>query len=107
MTITYTWTVDQLFILPQVDKYTDVVVQAIATLTGTNGTQGSAVGGIQVQFSMPQGDNFTPYDELTQDQVIGWIVDTLGPSGVAQYETIIQQEIDVPPPVPQPAPLPW
>lgn len=105
--IIYTWIVNQLFILPQADGYTDVVVQAVMSLVGTNGQQGASVGNIQVQFAMPQGEGFTPYDELTEDQVIGWVIETLGPSGVATYENIIQQEIDVPAPIPVPAPLPW
>jgi hypothetical protein len=104
--ITYTWIIDQLYVYPQADGYTDVVVTAVSSLVGTNGTQGSSVGGIQTTFSPPT-DKFTPYAELTEDEVIGWVINTLGPAGVAQYESIIEQAINVPPPVPVPQPLPW
>ena len=104
--ITYTWIITAMSIFPEADGYTDVVVTATSSLVGTNGTQGASIGNIQTTFSAPSGE-FTPYNELTEDEVIGWVVDTLGPAGVAQYESIIEQEINVPAPVPVPAPLPW
>ena len=81
--ITYTWIVTALYILPQLDGYEDVVVTATSMLVGTNGTQGSNVGNIQTTFPAPT-DQFTPYDELKEDQVIGWVLNALGESGVAE-----------------------
>jgi hypothetical protein len=106
MAITYTWIVTAMSVFPESNGYTNVVVTATSSLVGTNGTQGSSVGGIQTTFSPPT-DKFTPYAELTEAEVIGWVINTLGPAGVAQYESIIEQAINVPPPVPVPQPLPW
>lgn len=64
---------------------------------------GSAYG--SAGFSAP-GDPFTPYANLTQEQVLGWC----WANGVdkAEVETNIQRQIDdqINPPIIQP-PLPW
>lgn len=104
--ITYTWIITAMSIFPSADGYSDVVSMATASLVGTNGVQGASVGNIQVTFPPPSGD-FKPYAELTESEVIGWVIDTLGESGVAMYENIVAEAINVPPPVPVPAPLPW
>lgn len=104
--ITYTWIITAMSVFPESDGYTDVVVNATSSLVGTNGTQGSSVGNIQTTFNAPSGE-FTPYADLTEAEVIQWVIDTLGESGVAQYENIIAEAINVPPPVPVPTPLPW
>ena len=57
-------------------------------------------------FTVTQGSSFTPYADLTQDQVLGWC----WANGVDKdaTEAAVQQQIDnqINPPVIQP-PLPW
>lgn len=53
-------------------------------------------------------DDFTPFDQITQDQAIEWTQAALGPERVAAME----EEVDIliaqaAIPTPQPAPLPW
>jgi hypothetical protein len=73
-----------------------------------NGTQDSYSASVYSTCSLPPADpaNFTPYADLTQDQVLGWI----WANGVdqASAEAAVQQQIDnqINPPVIQP-PLPW
>lgn len=53
-------------------------------------------------------DNFTPYNEITQEQAVQWTQEALGPDRVEAMEKevdflIAQAAI----PQPEPAPLPW
>jgi len=105
MEITYTWSVVQMDAYPEVDGETDVVFTVHWTLSGTDGTySGSSYGstGVTVDGSAP----FTPYADLTQDQVLGWIW-TSGVDKDAQEANVAQQiENQINPPVVTP-PLPW
>jgi hypothetical protein len=51
---------------------------------------------------------FTPYEDLTLAQVVGWVQDALGENQVASYEANVAQQIadQIDPPVVAP-PLPW
>jgi len=75
--INYIWTVTAMYTLPMVEGYTDVVVIADWTLTGISGEYSSSKSD-STQFSLPQGENFTPYEDLTEVQVVGWIKETIG-----------------------------
>ena len=101
---TYTWTVTQLNCYPQAEGQTDVVFTVHWQLTGTDGTYN---GSVYSTCSVPAPTGtFTPYDDLTQDQVLGWI----WANGVdqASAEAAVQTQIDnqITPPVTSPA-LPW
>ena len=105
--ITYTWTVVQMNAYPKADGEQDVVFTVHWALSGTDGTYtGSTYGstGVTVDGSAP----FTPYADLTQDQVIGWVQDAMGAEQVASYEANIATQIQdqINPPVVTP-PLPW
>jgi hypothetical protein len=73
-----------------------------------NGTQDSYSASVYSTCSLPPADpaNFTPYADLTQDIVLGWI----WANGVDKdaTEAAVQAQIDnqINPPVIQP-PLPW
>jgi hypothetical protein len=71
MTITYTWLIDQLDTKPQEDGKTDVVVDACWRCNGTDGTYNASLYGI-THFPLSQSGSFTPYNQLTKDQVLGW-----------------------------------
>jgi hypothetical protein len=111
MTITYQWSVTSMYTLPEVDGKTDVVVLAQWAVSGTDGTYSETLGSNTTQFTLsPDDPNFTPYDQLTESQVIGWIQTTLGTDGVASYEATIAGSIDSqanPPVTPSEQPLPW
>jgi hypothetical protein len=107
MTITNTWSVVQMDAYPEFDGEQDVVFTVHWTLTGTDGTyNGSAYGSVGVSTSTSGA--FTPYADLTLDQVVGWVQDALGEEQVAAYEANVAQQIadQIDPPVVTP-PLPW
>jgi len=101
----FTWTVTALDCYPQAEGQTDVVFVVHWTCSGTDGTyNGSVYSTCSVTYVA--GTPYTPYDQLTQNQVLGWIWS----SGVdkASAEAAVQSQIDNAknPPVVSPA-LPW
>jgi hypothetical protein len=84
------------------------VVNVLWTLTGVDGQYTASIGG-NSQFTVQEG-TFTPYDQLTQEQVIGWVQNSLGADGIANFEANVQGQINsmiTPPVSPQNTPLPW
>ena len=104
MATTFTWTVTNMDCYPQEDGHSDVVFNVHWTCSGVDGQyNGSVYSTCAVPLS--QG-TFTPYANLTQNQVLGWI----WANGVDQTatEAAVQTQIDnqINPPVVSP-PLPW
>jgi hypothetical protein len=102
---TFTWTVSQLDCYPQYDNQTDVVFTVHWQLIGTDGTHTGSVYstcGVTYKADTP----YTPYDQLTKNQVLGWI----WANGVDKNsaEAAVQAQIDnqINPPVISPQ-LPW
>ena len=107
MAITNTWSVVQMDAYPEYEDETDVVFNVHWTLVGTDGTYNGSVYG-SVGVSLDEGSTFTPYADLTEAQVIGWVQAALGEEQVASYEANVAQQIadQIDPPVVTP-PLPW
>lgn len=107
MTTTYNWTVVQMQAYPEMDGEADVVFVVHWVLNGTDGTYNGSVYGT-VGVTLDAGAAFTPYEDLTEAQVIGWVQDALGEEQVAAYEANVAQQIEdqINPPVVTP-PLPW
>lgn len=105
MPATITWNISQLDCIPQDGSMTDVVITAHWQCTGVQDQYTGSVYST-ASFSQPDDGNFTPYADLTQDQVLGWI----WASGVDKdsAEAAVQQQIDnqINPPIVTP-PLPW
>lgn len=105
MATTYNWTISALDCIPNTPEGADYVVTAHWQCTGMNESYSGRVYGT-CSFSVVQGSVFTPYADLTQDQVVGWCwangVDKTATE--AAVETQIQNQIN--PPIIQP-PLPW
>jgi hypothetical protein len=105
MTTQITWTVTAMDCYPQEDGLTDVVFNVHWTCSGTDGTYyGSVYSTCSV--TLDPSAPYTPYAQLTQAQVLGWI----WTSGVNQTatEAAVEQQIQnqINPPVVTP-PLPW
>lgn len=105
MTATFNWTVTAMDCYPQEGSETDVVFNVHWTCSGMQDTfSGSVYSTCSVPA--PSGSAFTPYADLTQAQVLGWI----WANGVDQSatEAAVQSQINnqINPPVVTP-PLPW
>ena len=93
MSNTYTWSFPTLTAYPTYESETDVVFTVHWVLSGTdgNGHEGSAYGTVGVTYEA--GAPFTPYAQLTEDQVQAWVTTALGPEQVAALEANIAAQI--------------
>jgi len=104
MSTTYTWTVTAMDCYTQEGGHNDVVFTVHWTCAGAFNDFTSSVYST-CSVPAPEG-SFTPYADLTQDQVLGWI----WANGVdkdatqAAVEAQIQEQIA---PTVQTPPLPW
>jgi hypothetical protein len=108
MTILYTWAVNSMTAYPEAEGQTDVVFSISWVLSATDGTYNSAAYG-SVDTTYVAGTPFTPYDQLTLDQVNGWVATALGPDGIAKAQADCDAAIAAQqaPDLPVTPPLPW
>ena len=106
---TITWDVTAMDCYPQADGETDVVFTVHWTCSGAQTASGQTYTGSVYStcaVPAPTGSAFTPYNQLTEQQVLGWI----WANGVdkSATEAAVQQQIanQINPPVVTP-PLPW
>jgi len=103
----FTWLVNTLWTETVAGEQNYVVI-ASYNVTGVDGTYSASLSNT-AQFSTESVSPFIPYDELTNDIVIGWIQQELGVNGVNSIEACIQGQIDSqinPPVTPEVTPLP-
>jgi hypothetical protein len=109
MTMTYTWKINSIKVRNEGSNI-DAVVQTYWEKTGTdeNGNVGKFIGATPfTSVNVPPGE-FVPYEQLTQEIVLGWIQSIV----IADYETHvnnqIQKQIDEKVnPIVEKAKLPW
>ena len=85
------WTISQLDrILPD-----SVVMTAHWRVSMTqDGHTGTVYGTISFPAKDPADPTFTPYESLTQAQVLGWVREAMGADTVAAHEAHVQAPID-------------
>tara|TARA_R110000868_G_scaffold141355_3_gene357884 strand:+ start:1171 stop:1500 length:330 start_codon:yes stop_codon:yes gene_type:complete len=93
MDITYTWNIVAMNCKPDVNGMLDYVVTSHWELTATDGTYIGSVYGTASFKVDPDKPNYTPYMDLTLDQVIAWTQASLGAEQVASYETAVADQI--------------
>jgi hypothetical protein len=102
--ITLSWIIERLLVKPTEGTHTDVVITADWRCNGTQDQYSGTCYG-SASFAPPSG-SFTPYEDLTQEQVLGWCF----ANGVDQkaIEANVTQQINdqINPPIIAP-PLPW
>jgi len=102
--MTILWIIERLLVKPTEGSLTDVVITADWRCNGTDETYSGTCYG-SCSFAPPSGE-FTPYEDLTQEQVLGWCY----ANGVDQaaIEANVTQQINdqINPPVVT-LPLPW
>ena len=109
MSNTYTWNIVALDCKPEVGTMTDYVVTSHWSLSGDDGKGhiGSVYGTASFNVD-PEKSNYTPFEDLTKEQVITWTQESLGANSVADLYTNIDTQIEnqINPPLVTP-PLPW
>jgi hypothetical protein len=104
MNISINWIIERLLVKPTEGTLTDVVITADWRCNGTQDNYSGTCYGSS-SFAPPTG-SFTPYDQLTQDQVLGWcFANGVDQAAIeANVTQQIQNQIDPPVVV---LPLPW
>jgi hypothetical protein len=105
--ITYSWDITALNSYPEYMGEQDVVFTIFATYTGTDGTYSSSIY-LSQALNISSNSTFTPYADLTEEQVLGWLLAALTPQQISQMQSKITTQIiaDNQPPFVQ-LPLPW
>ena len=98
------WIIERLLVKPTEGTLTDVVITADWRCNGSQDNYSGTCYG-STSFAPPSGE-FTPYPDLTQDQVLGWCYSN-GVDKTAIEANVSQQiENQINPPIIAP-PLPW
>ena len=112
--ITFIWKVESLSTV-QTETVEDFVVNCLFSLTATcssfeQGTVNPQItDAVTFVFDSSQ-ESFIPYNELTEEIVIGWIKDKLGVNTVENYENTLADQVNNlldPPVTPEAKALPW
>jgi hypothetical protein len=102
--MTISWIIERLLVKPTEGTLTDVVITADWRCNGSQDNYSGTCYG-SASFAPPSG-SFTPYPDLTEQQVLGWCYDN-GVNKTAIEANVTQQIADqVNPPITTP-PLPW
>ena len=111
MSATITWRVGTMECYPTYEQNIDVVFtvhwDCLGSETANNITYtGRVYGSTGVTYH--SGSDFTPYEQLTQNQVLSWVWDEMGQEQKDNIESSVQTQIDnqINPPVVI-LPLPW
>ena len=102
MATTFSTTINAMYTLDTPEP--GFVVNLLWTVTGVDGQYTASIDG-NSQFTVQEG-TFTPYPQLTESQVIGWIP----PEQIASAQACVQGQLDsmiTPPVSPANTPLPW
>ena len=103
MATTFTTTINSMYTIDTPEP--GFVCNVLWTVTGVDGTYTAEIGG-NSQFTVQEGPTFTPYDQLTQAQVLAWIP----AEQISSAQSCVQGQIDsqiTPPVSPEAQPLPW
>jgi len=113
---TITWKVTNLDCYPTYDAETDVVFtvhwDCLGNMTVATGSLSGSVYNSRLYgttgVTYHSGSNFTPYNQLTEPQVLSWVFDSMGIQQKTSIEAGAANSIytQIDPPVIQP-PLPW
>ena len=107
-TIVYDWNVESLECVPLAGEKPMYVTTAHWKLTGSDGSYEGYIYGMTCFEVDPNKTAYIPFADLTSDEVISWVKNSLGDEQITNYETGIKIQIKnlISPPIITP-PLPW
>lgn len=92
MAVTCDWRVDQMEAYPEKDGFSDVVFIVHWRVNANDGSYNATSYGT-VNIPLNLSDKFTPYSNLTQNQVLGWVKEALGNDEVVVIESNLAKQI--------------
>ena len=102
--MTILWLIERLLVKPVEGSETNVVITADWRCNGTDETYSGTCYG-SCSFQPPSG-SFTPYEDLTQEQVLQWCYENGVDQSAIEANVTLQIENQINPPV-LTLPLPW
>ena len=102
--MTILWIIERLLVKPTEGSLTDVVITADWRCNGTQDQYSGTCYG-SCSFAPPSGE-FTPYPDLTQEQVLNWCYSNGVDQKAIEANVSLQIENQINPPVVT-LPLPW
>jgi hypothetical protein len=105
MATVISWNISQLDCVPQAPEGSDYVVTAHWQCNGVDGDYSGSVYGT-CGFAVVEGEAFTPYADLTLDQVLVWCWANGADKDATEAAVASQIEAQINPPIVSP-PLPW
>jgi len=107
MANSYAWAVNSMTAYPEYEGQTDIVFQVAWVCSATDGVYNTATYG-SVELTLDPTAKFTPYADLTIDQVLGWVFDAIGEKGKAAAEASCDEQlVAMAAPATVTPPLPW
>jgi hypothetical protein len=92
MAINYTWDVSALEYVPELNGFSDVVITVKWEAVAKNGDQTTKISG-QSLVDLNEDDEFTPFADLTKEQVLGWVWAGLGENGKSLVEGNLENHL--------------
>ena len=102
--MTILWLIERLLVKPIEGTFTDVVITADWRCNGSQDNYSGTCYG-SCSFQPPSG-SFTPYEDLTEAQVLGWCYENGVDKTAIELNVTAQIENQINPPVVT-LPLPW
>jgi hypothetical protein len=103
--MTINWIIERLLVRKVEGTHTDVVITADWRCNGSQDNYSGTCYG-SASFAPPSGSGFTPYEDLTHDQVLNWCYANGADQKAIEANVTAQIENQINPPVVAP-PLPW
>ena len=91
--ITYNWNCKTVDVHPKEKEQTNVVYNVHWIVTGVDGDYSATNIGTQI-VPLSEGDTFIPFEDLTNEIVVGWTKEAMGEGQVAQIEATIAAAIE-------------
>ena len=79
--ITWSWQIGSFSMAPDANNLADVVKSIPYTVMATRDDKTITVGG-RCNLKTPSDESFTPFEELTKDVIVSWILDDMRTNGV-------------------------
>jgi hypothetical protein len=108
----YNWKIKSLQAIDEVNEtdFVTTVIYKVACTEEVDGKEYKALEVSSIVIEPKEKEGFIPYADLTEEQIVGWVKESLGTEGVKSIEKSLASQVDNkinPPVVPVVKPLPW
>lgn len=92
MATVYSLSIKKLQVQPQLDGQQDVVIRVLWGYSGTAGAREAMIAG-STDITYVPGPGFTPYDQLTVDQVTDWVLSAWSTGERDSYRAMVDAQL--------------